>query len=69
VNTEPGGPVRHVIRTGECLKADQVSTIRADNIGGLAFYSALGFEDNGIHRAVPLRDGTPIDRVSKRYVL
>ena len=45
------------------------ATIRADNVGGLAFYRGLGFTDHGISRAVPLRDGTPVDRVSKRYVL
>ena len=45
------------------------ATIRADNVGGLAFYRGLGFTDHGISRAVPLRSGTPIDRVSKRYVL
>ncbi|WP_043364773.1 GNAT family N-acetyltransferase [Belnapia sp. F-4-1] len=45
------------------------ATIRADNAGGLAFYARLGFEDHAISHAVPLRDGTPIDRVSKRYSL
>jgi hypothetical protein len=45
------------------------ATIRADNVGGLAFYSRLGFTDHGISRAVPLRDGTPVDRVSKRFIL
>ncbi|MFC7475929.1 GNAT family N-acetyltransferase [Dankookia sp. GCM10030260] len=45
------------------------ATIRADNAGGLAFYSRLGFTDHAIRRAVPLRDGTPVDRVSKRYIL
>lgn len=45
------------------------ATIRADNLGGLAFYTRLGFTDEGISRAVPLRDGTPIDRVSKRHIL
>jgi len=45
------------------------ATIRADNAGGLAFYGRLGFVDDEIHRAVPLSDGTPIDRISKRYVL
>ena len=43
------------------------ATVRADNVGGLAFYSRLGFNDHSISRAVPLRDGTPVDRVSKRY--
>lgn len=45
------------------------ATIRADNVGGLAFYGRLGFTDNEVHRAVPLSDGTPIDRISKRYAL
>ena len=45
------------------------ATIRADNAGGLAFYGRLGFTDHGIRRAVPLGDGTPVDRVSKRFVL
>jgi ribosomal protein S18 acetylase RimI-like enzyme len=45
------------------------ATIRADSVGGLAFYSRLGFTDHSIHRAVPLLDGTAIDRISKRYAL
>ena len=45
------------------------ATIRADNAGGLAFYSRLGFVDDNIHHAVPLSDGTPVDRISKRYAL
>jgi RimJ/RimL family protein N-acetyltransferase len=43
------------------------ATIRADNAGGLAFYKKMGFEDYKITKAVRLRDGTPVDRVSKRY--
>jgi L-amino acid N-acyltransferase YncA len=45
------------------------ATIRADNAGGLAFYSRLGFTDHGIDRAVPLRDGTPVDRIHRRFIL
>ncbi len=45
------------------------ATIRADNTGGLAFYGRMGFEDHDISRGVPLRDGTPVDRVNKRYRL
>ena len=45
------------------------ATIRADNEGGLAFYGKLGFVDHEVERAVPLKDGTPVDRISKRYVL
>lgn len=45
------------------------ATIRADNEGGLAFYSKMGFEDYAVARAVPLKDGTPVDRISKRLDL
>jgi len=45
------------------------ATIRADNHGGLAFYGKMGFEDWKRDAAVPLQDGTPVDRVSKRYRL
>jgi L-amino acid N-acyltransferase YncA len=45
------------------------ATIRADNTGGLAFYDRMGFVDDSVQRAVPLKDGAPVDRISKRYVL
>ena len=45
------------------------ATIRADNTGGLAFYSRLGFSDHALTTGVPLQDGTPVDRVHKRFVL
>jgi len=45
------------------------ATIRADNEGGLAFYGKQGFEDHSVARAVPLNDGTPVDRISKRFPL
>jgi L-amino acid N-acyltransferase YncA len=45
------------------------ATIRADNAGGLAFYSSLGFADRDRIVGVPLKDGTPIDRIVKRYAL
>lgn len=41
------------------------ATIRADNTGGLAFYSRCGFVDYQRDAAVPLKDGTPVDRISK----
>jgi L-amino acid N-acyltransferase YncA len=45
------------------------ATIRADNTGGLAFYNRMGFADLSVRAAVPLKDGTPVDRVNKRYDL
>ncbi len=45
------------------------ATIRADNAGGLAFYTKMGFEDHAITPGVPLKDGRPVDRVSKRFRL
>lgn len=45
------------------------ATIRGDNSGGLTFYCRLGFVDHAMVPAVPLQDGTPVDRISKRYRL
>ena len=43
--------------------------IRADNTPGLGYYTAMGFEDFDREYAVPLSDGTPVDRVIKRLQL
>ena len=45
------------------------ATIRADNTGGLAFYERQGFAPHGVHAAAPLKDGTRVDRINKRYRL
>jgi L-amino acid N-acyltransferase YncA len=45
------------------------ATIRADNSGGLAFYGRMGFVDHSVRRAVPLKDGTLVDRINRRYAL
>ena len=45
------------------------ATIRADNEGGLAFYNRMGFKDHEVVPAVPLKNGTPVDRIRKRYTL
>ncbi|MEO0913232.1 MAG: GNAT family N-acetyltransferase [Pseudomonadota bacterium] len=45
------------------------ATIRADNVPGLAYYSKMGFLDHDVDVGVPLKDGTPVDRISKRYQL
>lgn len=45
------------------------ATIRADNIGGNAFYDRIGFVYHSVQHAAPLKDGTPVDRISKLYLL
>jgi len=45
------------------------ATIRADNVGGLAFYRKMGFEDHSVTPAAPLKDGRRVDRVNKRFQL
>jgi L-amino acid N-acyltransferase YncA len=45
------------------------ATIRADNVGGLAFYTKHGFVDHAVTPAVPLSDGTLVDRIHKRFDL
>lgn len=45
------------------------ATIRADNVQGLSFYEKMGFRIYRTLEAVPLRDGTPVDRIMKRYDL
>ena len=43
--------------------------IRADNVPGLAYYTKMGFLDHSVLPGVPLQDGTPVDRILKRYQL
>lgn len=43
------------------------ATIRADNIPGLRYYSGLGFVDYDRLMDIPLRDGTRVDRIRKRF--
>ncbi|WP_205520479.1 GNAT family N-acetyltransferase [Tropicibacter sp. Alg240-R139] len=45
------------------------ATIRADNVPGLSYYAKMGFQDHSVAHGRPLRDGTPVDRISKRFVL
>lgn len=45
------------------------ATIRADNTGGLAYYTRMGFQPHTVQPGVPLADGTAVDRVSKRLIL
>ncbi|MDX1743065.1 MAG: GNAT family N-acetyltransferase [Ruegeria sp.] len=43
------------------------ATIRADNAMGLRYYEKMGFRDYSVSFGVPLRDGTQVDRISKRF--
>ncbi|MBB2708697.1 GNAT family N-acetyltransferase (plasmid) [Rhizobium sophoriradicis] len=43
------------------------ATIRADNVGGLAYYAKMGFEPYDRLIQVPLLDGRPVNRVKKRF--
>ena len=43
--------------------------IRGDNTGGLAYYDRIGFRTIRTDPGVPLKDGTPVDRVAKRLSL
>jgi RimJ/RimL family protein N-acetyltransferase len=45
------------------------ATIRADNEAGLAYYAKLGFVDYSVATGVALRDGTLVDRISRRYAI
>jgi L-amino acid N-acyltransferase YncA len=45
------------------------ATIRADNYAGIPYYEKMGFRTYRVAKAVPLLDGTPVDRVSKVYRL
>ncbi|WP_281972058.1 GNAT family N-acetyltransferase [Ruegeria faecimaris] len=45
------------------------ATIRADNRMGLNYYEKMGFQDYSVDFGVPLRDGTPVDRITKRIDL
>lgn len=44
-----------------------IAEIRADNRGGLAYYDKMGFRTFKTLPSVPLRDGTPVDRILKRF--
>jgi L-amino acid N-acyltransferase YncA len=45
------------------------ATIRADNAGGLTFYAKQGFRDHSTTPSAPLKNGSLVDRVNKRFAL
>lgn len=45
------------------------ATIRADNYAGIPYYEKMGFQNYAVAEAVPLLDGTPVDRVKKVFRL
>lgn len=76
--TRVGGTQRGVgsalfAATRDAAKARGLSalnaTIRADNTGGLTFYGRMGFVDHDVVQGAPLKDGTEVARVRKRYAL
>ena len=58
---------REAAQTGGALYIR--ATIRADNALGLRYYRGLGFCDHSVRPQVPLKDGTPVDRIETRYPL
>ena len=68
-----------IFSQGRCERRDDVAAghlgrvrtraIRADNIGGNTFYDRVGFVYHRVEHAAPLKDGTPVDRISKLYLL
>ena len=58
----------HTVKAARCLGIAAINaTIRADNISGLYFYEKLGFRSYRVVRGVPLKDGTPVDRLYASY--
>ncbi|MGR9138917.1 GNAT family N-acetyltransferase [Rhizobium leguminosarum] len=45
------------------------ATIRADNVSGLGYYAKMGFETYDRLVQIPLQDGTPVDRIKKRFIV
>jgi L-amino acid N-acyltransferase YncA len=60
---------RTMQRARELEAAAINATIRADNTGGLAYYEKMGFQTYQVAKGVLLQDGTPVDRIFKRYVV
>lgn len=43
------------------------AAIRADNVGGIAYYEKMGFAAYKVEKDVPLKSGRPVDRIYMRY--
>ena len=43
------------------------ATIRSDNVGGLTYYKKMGFETYSVRKAVLLKNGDKVDRISKQF--
>lgn len=60
----------HTRRAAKDAGFSQINArIRADNVPGMGYYAAMGFDPFDVVKAVPLKDGTPVDRMIKRYDL
>ena len=45
------------------------AALRADNVGGIAYYEKMGFSSWKIDKGVPLKSGRPVDRIFLRYTV
>lgn len=45
------------------------AVVRADNVGGIAYYEKMGFSPWKVEKDVPLKSGRPVDRVYMRYLV
>jgi len=43
------------------------AAIRADNVGGIAYYEKMGFSTYKVEKDVPLKNGRLVDRIYMRY--
>lgn len=58
------------LKAAQQLGAEQIiAKVRADNRPGLRFYTGRGFQPIDVVPAVPLADGTPVDRIIHRLMV
>lgn len=59
-----------VVRAARALGFHTIEArIRADNVSGLGYYTAMEFNDESTAKAVPLADGRCVDRIRKTFDL
>ncbi len=59
---------QETLEFARCSKIEYINAkIREDNKSGLGYYSKMGFETYSVEEKVPLQDGTPVNRISKKF--